>query len=609
MTSRLPILNDGQLIGGCRILQFLGRGGMGEVYLAEHLRLAKPVAVKILPPDFSDREGIERFVREARMCSRIDHPNVVTILDVDQEGSLYYIVMQYVRGKNLSELLEAQRGPLPWRSAVRMVQLACHGLHAVHARGLVHRDIKPSNIMLSTESRVFLMDFGLVREEVDSTLSRPGMVAGTPPFMSPEQAEGRPLDRRSDIFSMGSTLYCLLAGRPPYGGATPREIALKILARDPPPPLQQFNPHVPAEVSAVVTKAMSPDPADRFSTAVAMARQLRNLLQGARGSNTLPWQPPAMEPEPPIAVLVPTEIRPGTPVELPPPGEPLQSERELLPLHTTEEPWKLLRYWPAVAGGLALLVGLLSWGVAQKSKSPSAADRAGMVRIEAGAVQIGDAPERLRAFLSMPARNFSAAAVEARVKMLAREEQERLEVGAFWIDKYEVTNAQYLECIQATGRAPPGWWKGPRPRPDVLDCPVTGISYEDAEAYAEWKGKRLPSRSQWMRAYRGDGNQLFPWGDAYDPSRANVGENPKYRFTSPVTATPDDVSPWGVYNLVGNASEFVRGTVESKGKKWRLVKGGEYKMEGAVWGISSGHQLYGPEFVDQGTGFRCVVEE
>jgi serine/threonine protein kinase len=167
-----PSLLPGQQIGGCRIDRMIGSGGMGEVYLADHLRLQRRVAVKTLRSDALSKERIARFVKEARTCARIDHPNVVTIHDVDQQAGLHFIVMQYVEGKDLDQLLKEQGGPLPWKSALRLIRLAAKGLHAVHQRGLVHRDIKPSNIMLSRDSRVLLMDFGLAREESHSDLTQ-----------------------------------------------------------------------------------------------------------------------------------------------------------------------------------------------------------------------------------------------------------------------------------------------------------------------------------------------------------------------------------------------------------------------------------------------------
>ncbi len=605
MNRREQALNVGDVIGGCRILDFLGQGGMGQVYLAEHLRLVKRVAIKILPPDIAYQEYIERFFREARMAARIDHPNVATIHDVGDEDGVYYIVMQYVRGKNLAELLDAQGGPLPWRSAVRLVQLACQGLDAVHAEGLVHRDVKPSNIMLSSdprEPRVFLMDFGLVREEIDPNLSHAGVLVGTPPYMSPEQCSGRPLDRRSDIFSMGSTLYCLLTGRAPYQGNDARDVAGKIVSGQRPPRVDLVNSDVPGELALLLEKAMAQAPELRFATAAAMARELKALLRGPLGKAP-PVRPPSYTP-------VPGNTLP----------EPQAAPPIVVPPLTVWEVWRPWAPWVA-ASAIAIVAACLAWflvprGAAESPKpdaakvavaaKPDAEAVANMVRIEPGYARIGNEPQRLRRFLES---RLSGERLEDCLQMLSREAPNRVLVAGFWIDKYEVTNSEYAEFVAATGRAPPPLWQGPRPPTGQEQCPVTKVSYEDAEAYARWKGKRLPTLEQWMRAYRGDDERLFPWGEAYEAARANVGDNPRYNNTSPVTATPLDVSPLGVYNLLGNASEFVRGVGEVKGRTCRVVKGSEYKMPGFIWGLAPAHMSYAMDFIDEGTGFRCVVED
>ncbi len=164
----MTLLAPGQVIARCRVLRFLGRGGMGEVYLCEHLTLQKKVALKTLPPGSIAPGHVERFFKEARLGSKIEHPNVVRIYDVGCQGQLYYILMQYIEGQNLAELVHAQGGPLPWKLALRVIRFACKGLAAVHRHGVIHRDIKPSNIMVSNDSRVLVMDFGLAREESQS---------------------------------------------------------------------------------------------------------------------------------------------------------------------------------------------------------------------------------------------------------------------------------------------------------------------------------------------------------------------------------------------------------------------------------------------------------
>jgi serine/threonine-protein kinase len=165
--------------------------------------LHREIALKVLIPDRMNSEHVERFLREARSCSRIEHPNVVTIHDVGEENETYYIVMQYVKGKNLAEIVQTQGGPLPWRTALKILRYDASGLAAVHKQGLLHRDIKPSNIMVGDDSRVQLMDFGLVRDEAQSDLTGTGVIMGTPIFMAPEQCTGSKLDRRTDIDHIG----------------------------------------------------------------------------------------------------------------------------------------------------------------------------------------------------------------------------------------------------------------------------------------------------------------------------------------------------------------------------------------------------------------------
>ena len=258
---------SGQMLGGCRILRLLGRGGMGEVYLAEHLSLQKLVALKVLPEELSSPSRVERFIKEARRYSRIDHPNVVVIHDVGSEAGVYYIVMQYVRGKNLSQLLRDHGGPLPWRTAVRIARMAALGLIAVHRQGLIHRNIKPSNVMLSTDSRVILMDSGLI--------------VGTSMYMPPEQCRGEPADWRSDIYSLGATLYQLLTGQAPFQGNRPSEIFANIARGVTRRPLEQVNADVPQGVCDLVAKAMALTPNDRFPAATVMSRKLKGVLRGA----------------------------------------------------------------------------------------------------------------------------------------------------------------------------------------------------------------------------------------------------------------------------------------------------------------------------------------
>lgn len=610
--AKSTALATGRQVGPCRVQRLLGRGGMGEVYLAEHLSLQKPVALKVLPPDLVSKTSVERFLKEARMCSRIEHPNVVVIHDVGQQDGLHYIVMQYVAGLNLAQLLEREGGPLPWRSALRLIQLASRGVHAVHRAGLVHRDIKPSNIMLAQDSRVLLMDFGLVRQETESSLTRCGQIVGTPAFMPPEQCRGEGLDRRSDIYSLGSTLYCLMAGRPPFRGSL-QELLVRIASGKRAKPIHQLVPTIPEEVSEIVAQAMDPSPDARFPTAEAFSKRLRRLLRDYQLNSTTSWHPTA-------------EIS-GAAAETHPSKE--LGAVELLPLETTWESWQQKLPWLLGSAGGVVLLGVMLFSLGGQPKvdtqlSPAAPvpmgsvpaadssagpkiDLSRMVQIEAGFARTGSSVNKLRTHfesISLLAENESlmqSALVAGREEPISREF-----VPAFWIDKYEVTNEEYARFVAATGHRAPDDWDGGSPPAGQENHPVDNISPHDAEAYARWAGKQLPSLAQWQRAFRGDTDRLYPWGDSFEPMRANVAENPSYPNTSAVDATPEDVSLFGVCNLVGNVCEMLNETRTVGTVRATVLKGAAFGLRASIYGISPMQNLVTRDGTVVGCGFRCV---
>ena len=208
--------DDGKRLGKYLLKTKLGQGGMGTVYLAIDTRLKRNVALKVLPKEMAaDEAAVKRFLREARVAARLNHPNVVAVYDVDRQRGFCFLVMELVDGRTASELL--REGPLSWTEATRLVADACRGLVAAHEAGLVHRDIKPSNIMRTNDGLVKLADFGLAKVMDDpgpakNPLTQSGTILGTPHYMSPEQCRGEPVDARSDLYSLGATYYTLLAG-------------------------------------------------------------------------------------------------------------------------------------------------------------------------------------------------------------------------------------------------------------------------------------------------------------------------------------------------------------------------------------------------------------
>jgi len=264
----------GQTISHYRIVQKLGAGGMGEVYLAEDHQLNRRVAIKFLPAEVaSDERARQRLLREARTAATLDHPNICAIYEVGQEGDHSFIVLQYIEGETLASRLKRHLPDL--REALTIAAQVADALNEAHARGIIHRDIKPENIMLTARNQVKVLDFGLAKVLRDSSiiepdtasmLSIPGMVIGTVPYMSPEQVRGEELDCRSDIFSFGTVLYELLSGRRPFEAKSSAEIISAILTADPPPISRSSLGHSGGAEEELIRKCLEKDAALRYQT-------------------------------------------------------------------------------------------------------------------------------------------------------------------------------------------------------------------------------------------------------------------------------------------------------------------------------------------------------
>ena len=269
----------GTEVAGYRVEQLLGRGGMSSVYLAEHLRLHRKVALKILAPELAHDERFrERFLRESQLAASLDHPNIVPIYDADEAGGVLYIAMRWVEGTDLRELLK-RSGPLEAGRAVAVVGQAAAGLDAAHRRGLVHRDVKPGNILIGEDDHVYVSDFGLTKQASSQTgLTATGQLVGTVDYVAPEQIQGQPVDERTDVYSLTCVLYECLAGAKPYEKDT--EVAiLWAHMQDPPPTLSDKRPDLGPEIDGVLGRGMAKDPSGRY----ASCRELVESTRGALG--------------------------------------------------------------------------------------------------------------------------------------------------------------------------------------------------------------------------------------------------------------------------------------------------------------------------------------
>jgi serine/threonine-protein kinase len=312
----------GTILGGKYEIQAeIGRGGMGVVYRGYDVMLRRAVAIKVLPQEYTyDGQFVERFRQEAVTAAGLHHPGVVTIHDVGQQGSWYYIVMQYLNGVTLDQWL-ANRGPMPIPMAAQVVRQIADALDYAHAAGIVHRDIKPSNIMIGSDGRATLMDFGLVRAGEGSKLTRSGMVVGTPEYMAPEQALGNAVDGRTDIYSLGVVIYRMLTGEVPFVRSNSMATVYAHV-NEPPPPLRILRPETPKSVEAVVLKALAKRPEDRYQDGahlvadfdLAATGKMPSGLKAAilpASSKSQPGAPPVSSKSQPGAAPAPQSPRPG----------------------------------------------------------------------------------------------------------------------------------------------------------------------------------------------------------------------------------------------------------------------------------------------------------
>jgi serine/threonine protein kinase len=317
----------GTTIAGYRIESLLGRGGMSVVYLAEHMRLGRKVALKVLAPTLAQDEGFrERFIYESQRAAELDHPNVISIYDAGEvEGGdadgLLYIAMRYVRGADLRTILKEQ-GPLSVGRTLFVLEQVASALDAAHDRSLVHRDVKPSNILVAQPSdHVYLTDFGIVKHTTSRGLTRTGIFVGTVDYAAPEQIEGRPLDGRTDVYALGCVLYESLTAKPPFD----RDAEVAVMhahLTEPPPPLTAARPDLPPALDRIVATAMAKPKEERFATCPQLVDAARAAVLQRHPTSAEPQVRPevVVDSHPPTPEVVELPATPSAPQAVEPPA-------------------------------------------------------------------------------------------------------------------------------------------------------------------------------------------------------------------------------------------------------------------------------------------------
>ncbi len=457
-------------------------GGMATVYRARNTAIGQIVAVKVLRPEAcADAEARTRFLEEARTAGNIYHDNTIRVYDYgEDEQRRPYMVMEFLPGEDLGSLIEqGQTGSLADKLRI-LIQLA-RALEHIHSLvpQIIHRDIKPANIRVTPSGTVKLMDFGIAKRQ-DLALTRPGMTAGSPYYMAPEQVMGRGITPLVDVYAFGALLFELLTGARLVGSGSIEEVFGRILHQPPNlEPLRQAG--VPEPLLALTTRSLAKDPAERPQNFTLVREELERVLQ-EQEARTVPALPAA-----------------------PPP----------------RRPWLI----PVL---LIVLVAILVAGYFALRPRPPLAESldtpAGrMVLVRAGT-------------------------------FLAGQDRHSESLPDYYIDQTEVTNEAYARFCRDRGRPLPEGFPAER-----ASYPVVNITFVDAQEFARWAGKRLPTASEWEKAARGGDGRLFPWGNNPDPGRANVKGSPAQAVSdlAPASAFPEAASPCGARNMAGNAWEFV----------------------------------------------------
>src|SRR5579859_7719809 len=295
MAAQETLLN-----GRYRLISQQGSGGMAVIYKAQDLALGRTVAVKVLRPSLTgDPTFLERFRQEARNVANLAHPNIVTLYDVGQDGNTYYMVMEYIEGKDLKKLIR-ESAPFSVERALHIAIQICAGIGYAHRAGLVHADVKPQNVLVTEDDHVKVTDFGIAQAlSKTQTQEKQSVVWGSPHYFAPEQASGEPPSPASDVYAIGIVLFEMLTGKLPYNGADQQELALAHI-RDEVPHVMQFNPNVPVHLDRIIYKVMSKEPANRYRTADQLGRILISYQKQGQDvtSNVAPT--PIPQPQQPV---------------------------------------------------------------------------------------------------------------------------------------------------------------------------------------------------------------------------------------------------------------------------------------------------------------------
>lgn len=670
----------GKIVCGYRILSEVGRGGMGKVYLAESAFLTEykqQVAVKTLTAKTSNERQTallrDLFTREANIQVQFKHQHIVSVIQFAVESDQHFLILEYMPGYegggrriwNIADMISYETGPIPHKHGLRLFAQALDAMQYAHnfkyrwegeeRVGIVHRDIKPANMLFYDQETIKISDFGIVKVQQRRPTGTQQLTPGTSAYMSPEAILGpeefdlEALDARSDIYSLGITLYEMLAGRPPFmpdpSGRPDFSLRHKQVTEMPPPP-SAYYPGLPPQLDQLVLRALEKRPEHRYQSAadfkqaiIELDAQLGIGLRGpaeTREFQTSPGAPPT-ERISAATTSAPRRANASASAYLASESDAIASETNVADGATKRA--RSLKSFALIGFAVAVLSVGMVWAVQKfggKAQSNATDTKTiepprvpgGMVSIPAGSFMMGRD-------LTDEEKKFAIDVSRRRVTIFSYDwPAHPKDVKAFYLDITEVSNAQYAEFIKVMGLSAPESWKGPEPPANAGLIPVTGVDYRDARKYCDWRSQqrndgvnyRLPTEEEWEYAARGkDAGKpgapmnLFPWGDQWIEGNANTLES---RLEKPrnVDAYFNVKSPFGVLNLAGNVVEWTstdfnhypgsdQETPRAEGYEgtYQVVRGGgfaypkEYSMTTTrVWAK--------PEDKGPRLGFRCAAD-